>query len=383
MDLRLYDGVHTVMTKCNFIDNERLREIRCATDWRSLFLTLQLKKDEQKSTEDDWWAISPFSPNEARASFHFNDKGWYCHSTGQGGGVVELVQNLKGCNCYEAGRWLLESGACSLQDQVRHRVSNTLSPAPAAPSDAGIKENKPIRQDLRRSLNPNHPAFQKRGTPPQVLQDLGIGHLKQSRGQLEGRLVFQIRGIERQEDGVLTPVILSHIGRSTTQEQESEGGKWHFYAGFRSSLEVYNLDKALLDDEAISQARETGHVLVVEGCFDVAKLWAAGVKNVVATFGSHLVDAQLPRFRLLSEELGIECFRIFFDRDQDGTTPNRYGAKSAVDILKREGYEADLFAWNHRYRHTRRGSVEIPEDIKDPCEFSVEQLQWLRRYGWI
>jgi len=54
------------------------------------------------------------------------------------------------------------------------------------------------------------------------------------------------------------------------------------------SLELYNLDHAILDDEATDQAKATEHVLVVEGPFDVARLYAAGIRNVVATFGASL-----------------------------------------------------------------------------------------------
>ena len=92
-----------------FIDDATLSEIRAHTDWRGLFTALGIARDERRSRVDDWWGRSPLSEDRT-ASFHMSDKGWYCFSTGQGGGVIELVQAVHHLNCYEAGRWLLENG---------------------------------------------------------------------------------------------------------------------------------------------------------------------------------------------------------------------------------------------------------------------------------
>ena len=57
-----------------FVTKEMLREIRDHTDWRALFAYLGLSRD-RKSTESDWWAVSPLNPEEKHASFHMNDQG--------------------------------------------------------------------------------------------------------------------------------------------------------------------------------------------------------------------------------------------------------------------------------------------------------------------
>ncbi|HTG33284.1 MAG TPA: hypothetical protein VLB76_10165 [Thermoanaerobaculia bacterium] len=148
------------------IDNERLREIRAGTDWRTLFEVLKIEKDERKSREGDWWGLSPFSPGERTASFHLNAGGWYCFSTNQGGGPIELVQRLLRLNCYEAGRWLLEHGVSSIQGET-HAGATALMAGPLSPPEAeiaaGTAENPPIRQDLRPLLTLQHPEFERRG----------------------------------------------------------------------------------------------------------------------------------------------------------------------------------------------------------------------------
>lgn len=99
-----------------------LKEVRDNTDWRDLFWAFGIRKDDRRSREDNWWGFSPFNADERTPSFHVNDNGWYCHSTGQGGGPIELVQRLQGCNCYEAGKWLLAHGVSHLQRNTRDRA---------------------------------------------------------------------------------------------------------------------------------------------------------------------------------------------------------------------------------------------------------------------
>lgn len=370
------------------IDNERLREIRHNTEWQALFNALGIEKDEKKSRENDWWGKSPFAPEERTASFHMNGEGWYCFSTNQGGGPVELVQRIFRLNCYEAGRWLLDHGVSSIQEETREGATAAVK-AVLAPRKPAPEENLPIRQDLRPLLSSAHPEFQRRGIPVEVLAELGAGYLDRPArsvrppNPLNRRLVFQVRGIEADEEGRLRPVILSHMGRATTAEQEAAHGKWWMYAGFRKSRELYNLDLALLDAGARQQAAATGHVLIVEGAFDVAKLYAAGIRNVVATFGAYLAEEQLPRCELLAHHVGIERFLLFYDRDQAGTDPEKQGFAQAAELLLGRGFQVQLFDWTRTFQSPRRGPVAIPQEIGDPAEFTPEQLAWLRAAGGI
>ena len=370
------------------LDNDELRAIRANVEWRRLFEAMGIRKDDRKSRPDDWWGFSPFNPDEHTASFHMNDNGWYCHSSAQGGGPVELVQRLEGCSCYDAGRWLVEHGVSQLQCDTRDRARRTATGK--LPNQQRVREadrgerqkrNQPVRQDLRPLLTTDHAAFRDRGILPEVLEELGAGYYEgcpRSRSPLRGRLVFQIRGLSVDADDNAQPVILSHIGRATTEEQEHATGKWLFYAGFHASLELYNQDKVALDPEARRQAAEGGRLILVEGCLDVAKLWSAGIRNTVASFGAHLSEEQAARLRLLSDRLGTDGVLVFFDRDQDGSEPNRQGAQRAVDLLQGTGLDAAEFDWGIQFRDRRRGAVGIPETITDPCEFTAEQLRWLR-----
>ena len=182
-----------------------------------------------------------------------------------------------------------------------------------------------------------------------------------------------MRGVERGQDGKLIPVILTHIGRALTAEQEAAGGKWHMYAGFHKSLEVYNIDKIVLDEQAVEQAKASGHVLITEGCFDVAKLVEAGILNVGATFGAHLDEDQLPRLKLIAEATGVSDFLIWYDRDPAGAA----GQEKAVALINASGdLTATGFDWEASLPSPGRGSEKIPETVMDPGEFTGEQLRF-------
>jgi len=362
--------------KLSFITNKMLSEIRRNADWQALFNTLGLERDPKKSKPDDWWCCSPLS-DEKTSSFHINANGWHCFSTNQGGGVVELVQAVmkargQSLNCYEAGRWLLDQGVSCLGDSeaaprpMKQREDKAQSELFA--SDEG-KKNQAIRFNLIPYLSQQgeHLEFVRRGILKATCDYLGCGYLAKGRGAMEGRIVFQVRGVERAADGGFKPVVLSHIGRATTEEQAEQAGKWYHYPGFTKTLELYNLDKLLLDERAAEQAKQSECVFLVEGCFDVAKLVEAGICNVVATFGAHLNEGQMPRVRLIAETLGVDRFLVWYDRDKAGIE----GQAAALALLKASGVQGVGFDWG-----VRLSSLPLP--VKDACDFSVDQLRGLR-----
>ena len=175
----------------------------------------------------------------------------------------------------------------------------------------------------------------------------------------------------------IRPVVLSHIWRATTQKQEEEGGKWRHFAWFRKSIELYNIDKLLLDSEAIDQVKETNHIIIVEGCFDVAKLIESGILNVVATFGANLTIEQIPRIKMISRLLGVDRFLVWYDRD--GNLAGAKGQVEALRLLEAHGFQAVGFDWKHKFFSQTRGKVWIPDSIWDVCDFSVKALRWFRK----
>jgi 5S rRNA maturation endonuclease (ribonuclease M5) len=199
------------------------------------------------------------------------------------------------------------------------------------------------------------------------------------KSSLRGRLVFQVRGVDDLEAVAPKPVILTHMGRATTPDQIGEVGKWTYYKGFKKSLELYNIDQVRLDPEAQEQVKETGRLILVEGCFDVAKCVEAGVKNVVASFGTAVSQAQIDKLHLLKEVLGAKEILVWFDRDKAGSEAQG----TLVDALNADQLPAKGFDWGQKFRSDVRGDVCIPEAVQDPGEFDVLQIQWLRTAYYI
>ncbi len=373
------------MTKKRFFHPNQLSHIRANCDWRRLLDELGVRSDVRRCTDTEFWGYSPFRPEEKTASFHMTAPGiwydWATHATAPGrdkpgGGVIELVQAVQATRgqimkLNEAAGWLVDHGYCRIAE-------TTGDSAPAMPADHGEgKQNRPITTDLTPRLTEQgtHPGFVERGISADTCHYLRSGYLDGKRGALGGRLVFQVGGIG--SDGT-SRVILSHIGRATTPEQEA-AGKWRYYRGFNPSLELYNLDNLLLDPVAARQAAETDRVVLVEGAFDVAKCVEAGVRNVVASFGARLSARQGEILRDTLTWLDASRVVVFYDRDPAGEK----AAVAAIARLRDLGVSAAPFDWAQRFESGERKGIGIPEDISDPCDFSAEQLRWLRERGTI
>ena len=366
------------------LEPEYLDEIRASVDWQALFTGLGLRKAEQRSKPNDWWAFSPFH-EEKTPSFHMAAGGvWYDFSIGEGGGPIELVQRLEGGNCYEAGRQILENGwahasvdlgkhVTSTRDSVRRGVTSAVTGG----NDAETVVNDPIRQDLLK-LCEYHPAIEARGISEETCALLGIGYLPQGRSPLKGRIVFQVADarVMKKSSGEHERVILSHLGRAISDETDP---KYLFYQGFHKSSELHAQEILLLHEDAAEQVRSTGTILLTEGPFDVAKALEAGFRNVVGSFGAALSKAQASKLAAMARELGADRIRIAYDRDEAG----REGAAKAVGKLTELELKVEIFDWSAAIARGPQGDVFIPTEVQDLADFSIKQLQWLRQRGWL
>lgn len=355
------------------LNASHLEEIRESVDWQALFTGLGLRKCERKSKPDDWWAYSPFH-DETEASFHMGPGAvWYDFSIGRGGGVLELVQSLRRCNCYQAGQWLLKQGwaTCSVvrrqADQTRRKAAQATEVPPA--------ENPTIRQDLM-PLTFYHEYLAERGLSQDVCEELGIGFLSQGRSPLRGRVIFQLCDArpDPKADRQMRPVILSHLGRAI---DEQRAPKYLYYDGFQKSLELLGQDRCWLHEPTCSQIRETGFLLLTEGPFDWAKAVAAGLLNTVACLGAQLSPEQATKLKAICESHEVSKVLVAFDRDKTG-----YEATAAAcELLSAVGLQTQVFDWNAPVAIQQGKPVQFPSSIGDVADFSCEQLGWLRVKG--
>jgi DNA primase len=358
---------------------EHLDETRASVDWQAMFGGLGLRKAEGKSKPNDWWAFSPFH-EEKTPSFHMGPGGlWFDFSIGEGGGAIELIQKLEGGNCFEAGRFILENGWAHASVDVPHSVSmqrdvvrQGVTRAVTEKFKPDAPENAPIRQDLI-AMCDTHPRLEERGISQETCAALGIGFLAQGRSPLKGRIVFQVADVRvtSKSDGQKVRVILSHLGRAISDDAEA---KYLFYPGFHKSAELYGQEILWLHEDASEQISNTGHIVLTEGPFDVAKAYEAGLRNVVGSFGAALSDRQIATLKALSKANGTTNICILYDRDDAGRT----GATKAAEKLHQAGLTPSIFDWEAPLGRNGGREVHIPATIRDLAEFSTTQLAWLR-----
>ena len=272
---------------------------------------------------------------------------------------------------------MVAEGICTVDGIPPQSLCNNPLPE-ALPSK---KSNPAIKIDLRRYLRVDHPELQRRGIDTGTCRYLGCGFLPQRTqakpgSPLNGRLVFQIRGV-RKNGKQCQPVILSHTGRALSTEQQERDGKYWSYP-FRKALEIYNQDQLVLDQQARDQAGKFGLILV-EGYFDVAKLVQAGCRNVGALMGSSISAEQIERLLWIHNRLQFPYILLFLDRDKAG----QQAAGKIQRQLGRHKLAVTVFDWNQKVSFNGQSTEPIPQPIQDPADMTVGLLRSLRSQGII
>lgn len=347
-----------------------LNHIRATIDWQGLFDGLGLRRDARKSKANDWWAFSPFK-EEKTASFHMGAGGiWYDFSLGQGGGPIELLQQINGWNCYEAAHYILEQGWASNVATIHETEKTVRSKVKAVQNSP---QNESIRQDLL-PLCRYHEYLEGRGISEETCKALGIGYLPQGRSPLRGRIVFQIRDARiNVKTGERQQVILSHMGRTVDDVKKP---KYLFYEGFRKSNELYGQDIIWTDPESKRQIQDTGHIVLTEGPFDVAKAYEAGLKNVVASFGASLSTVQCETLKAMCIAFEIDKVLVIYDRDITGSE----GSIKAKKTLSAHNLETQIFDWEQVFCRGRN-AVCIPKTVIDIANMNSKQINWLHSHS--
>jgi len=354
------------------LSQEDLPQVWQNADWMKVVAVFGLEPQRYKKN-GDVWIKSPFT-GEANASLHVHlgQNVYKDFSSGKGGGILNFCQDLLGqqgraMNCYQVAAWMLENGISVLNKPIT--INQKSLQEQSLP-----KENRAIEADLRPFLKFEHPVLEERGISRKACQYLGCGYLPErvngSKSPLNGRLVFQLRGVDQD----LNPFIISHIGRALTDQQSASDGRyWGF--PFSKKLEIYNQDKLLLDPLAREQVEHFGLVLV-EGFIDVAALVSAGCFNAGGLMGSHITIEQVYRLKFLASHITIKEINLFLDRDEAGYK----GTRRAVSLLKQNGFAVREFDWDQKFERPGCLPVGIKPLIKDPADMSGAQIKYLRKH---
>jgi transposase/5S rRNA maturation endonuclease (ribonuclease M5) len=359
---------------------DNLAQVWQRASWLPVIEVFDLQVDSKRRRRDDEiWLKSPFT-GEKTASMHvsLSQNIFKDFSSGRGGGIMQFCRQMlqaqgRQMTMLQVAQWMVAEGICTVDAIPPQSACN--NPLPETLTNPAIKI------DLRRYLRAEHPELQRRGIDTGTCRYLGCGFLPQrsqakASSPLNGRLVFQIRGV-RENGKQCQPVIISHTGRALSREQQERDGKYWSYP-FRKALEIYNLDQLVLDQEARDQTGKLGLILV-EGYFDVAKLVQAGCRNVGALMGSSISAEQINRLLWIRNRLQLPYILLFLDRDKAG----QQAAGKIQQQLGRHKLAVTVFDWNQKISVNGQSAERILQSIQDPADMTIDQLRALRRQGII
>ena len=154
-------------------------------------------------------------------------------------------------------------------------VKPIAKPAPVSPAVTSDKNvlNKPLKFRLDK-LDREHPYLRERGLTLETMIDFGIGYC--AKGMMADRIAIPIHDPQGE--------VVAYAGRFPG-EAPGDVPKYKLPQGFRKSLELFNIDRAL------KEPADTP-LVIVEGFFDCMMLHQNGCKKTVALMGSSMSGAQ-------------------------------------------------------------------------------------------
>jgi DNA primase len=274
-----------------------------------------------------------------------------CDASGNG---VDLVAKLEGIDSFrEAAVFVQERflrGGPAPREAKRPAKAAPRAPVATRPGHLDSTDKKSSETEggegeggnaplawQHENLDFEHPyLLETRGFTADILREFGVGYYPR-RGMMHGRIVFPIHNVEGR--------LIAYVGRWAQDPVPSGKRKYFLPPGFRRGLELYNLHRAI---------KEGTEAIVVEGYFDVLRLYEVGYQCVVSIMGAAISDEQV---ELLKEN--FDRVLLLLDGDESG----RKAAGAIADKLIR-----DLFV----------RIVTLPEGI-DPDHADVRTLGQLLR----
>ncbi len=206
----------------------------------------------------------------------------------------------------------LALGRSDRHSTARHPYQPNVTPSQAAKSKVAEEtqeeeegDNEPLKFKLE-NLKTDHPYLAERGLTQATVDGFGLGFC--SKGTMSGRIVVPINN----KDGEL----VGYVGRWPGTPPEDRP-KYKLPAGFKKSAEVFNLDRAICEEQGLP-------LIVVEGFFDAIKLWQQGFHRVVSIMGSSLSVKQ--EALLIEASASRSGIILMFDEDKAG----RVGREQAL-----------------------------------------------------
>lgn len=263
--------------------------------------------DEFKRKEDKLTGKCPLheGSNSSQFSVSLSKNVFHCFSSNcrAKGNVLDFVAYMEKVSIREAALMIQEWFDLDTGNETRPDKTES-APGDDPAESPEPKENEPLTFRLK-DLDTEHPCLKDRGLNPETIDHFGIGYC--FRGIMAQRIAIPVHN-ERGD-------LVAYAGR-TLGDVSSDNPKYKLPPNFKKALVVFNLHRV-----------RNGHLVLVEGYFDVFNLWQAGITNSVALMGSAMSEEQE---RLILGRVGQEGrLSLMFDGDEAGQTC----AQDAVERL--------------------------------------------------
>lgn len=246
------------------------------------------------------------NPTQFRISISKNI--WNCFSECKhGGNVLDFIAKMESTTIHAAalkaiewfglGEQAITANAQQEQEQSSIQTQRHGNPQKTGAKPENVVPNKPLKFRLDK-LQRDHPYLAERGLTQQTVLDFGAGFCV--KGTMADHIAIPIHNSNGE--------VVGYAGRWPGEPAE-DAPKYKLPQGFRKSLELFNLDRAVKEPA-------DKPLIVVEGFFDCMKLHQHGHRKVVALMGSSMSLAQE---QLIKQHVTLKSHVIIMlDEDESG-----------------------------------------------------------------
>ena len=227
---------------------------------------------------------------------------WYCHTGSCGGGdVFTLVEHMEGCDFYGAITFLSKFFQVDIQGlDIKKNIGKRKDYLKELQEFIRIMATQKKVPLERYELNADtRPVRRYRDFDERTLKHFNFRYMERGTFQRRDKTTYQLN------QRFVIPLYVNGImvGVTLRKTRDHQSPKWlHQPVGIRTNELLYNLD----------DARESQHVVITEGIFDVWAFHEIGIVSV-ATFGAHITKEQRQSLLRLGATLTFA-----FDGDNTG-----------------------------------------------------------------
>jgi DNA primase len=301
-----------------------------------------------------WKGLCPFH-QERTPSFNVNgDKGFFkCFGCGAGGDAVKFVELHQKLSFPEAVRYLAQRAGIA----VPETQGGPDERAAAALREALVKLHEDAAAFFREQLaSPAGARARKelgsRGITAETIATFGYGYAPAAGRdtlrarfdarkvpvdlQLKSGLVVERDGgrlVDRFRNRLMIPIARDTGGLVAFGGRALDEGQVPKYLNSPETA-IYSKGRTLYGLDVTKGAiRKHNYCVLVEGYFDLAQVWQAGVQNVVASCGTALTGAQAKTLKRFASKVVIS-----FDPDAAG----QGAAGRSSEMLVSEGFQVNV-----------------------------------------